>query len=98
MAEKRTKKRSPLRLLSLILLIALLAYFGYMLINQSIVLSSQNKQIARMKENNERLEAEYQALLREIEDKNTLDYISRYMRSHFGMVEDGETRIEVVEP
>ncbi|MBP5662381.1 MAG: septum formation initiator family protein [Clostridia bacterium] len=98
MAEKRTKKRSPLRLLSLILLIALLAYFGYMLINQSIVLSSQNKQIARMKENNERLEAEYQALLREIEDKNTLDYISRYMRSHFGMVEDGETRIDVVEP
>ena len=98
MAEKRTKKRSPLRLLSLILLIALLAYFGYMLINQSIVLSPQNKQIARMKENNERLEAEYQALLREIEDKNTLDYISRYMRSHFGMVEDGETRIDVVEP
>ena len=82
----------------MILFIALLAYFGYMLINQSIVLSSQNKQIARMKENNERLEAEYQALLREIEDKNTLDYISRYMRSYFGMVEDGETRIDVVEP
>ena len=61
------------------------------------MLVDQRKQMERMQEENTRLEEEYQAKLKSVEDKNTLDYIDKYMRSHFGMIKDGETRVDVVE-
>ena len=39
----------------------------------------------------------YQEMIKNVEDKSTLDYIEKYMRSHFGMVQEGETRVDVVE-
>jgi cell division protein FtsB len=68
-----------------------------MYINQGIVLQRQNEQIDRMTQENARLEEEYQAMLQDIQNKNTLEYIDKYMRSHFGMIKDGEIRIDVVE-
>ena len=68
-----------------------------MYINQEIVLAKQREQIRIMQEENTRLEEEYQKMIENIEDKNTLDYIDKYMRSHFGMVQEGETRVDVVE-
>lgn len=90
-------KTSPIRLLCTLLLVALLGYFCYMYINQGIVLSNQRKQIEQMAHENSKLEERYQESLKSIEDKNTLDYIDRYMRDHFGMVQEGEIRVDVVE-
>ncbi len=94
---RRKKKVSPLRLIGTLVLVCLLGYFCYMYINQGIVLQRQNEQIARMTEENARLEEEYQRMLSEVENKSTLEYIDKYMRSHFGMVKDGEIRVDVVE-
>ena len=68
-----------------------------MYINQEIVLAKQREQIRQMQEENTRLEEEYQEMIKNVEDKSTLDYIEKYMRSHFGMVQEGETRVDVVE-
>ena len=68
-----------------------------MYINQEIVLAKQREQIRLMQEENTRLEEEYQKMLKNVEDKSTLEYIDKYMRSHFGMVQEGETRVDVVE-
>ncbi len=94
---KRKAKIAPVRLICTLLLTCLLGYFCYMYINQGIVLKKQNEQIDRMTQENARLEEEYQAMLQEVQNKNTLEYIDKYMRSHFGMVKDGEIRIDVVE-
>lgn len=97
MAKKKNRKPSFLRLLGTAVLVCLLAYFSYMYINQGIVLSRQNEQIERMETENARIEEEYQAMLQQVEDKNTLEYIDKYMRSHFGMVQEGETRVDIIE-
>lgn len=68
-----------------------------MYINQQIVLNRQEEQILRMEEENAKLEEAYQQMLTQVENQNTLEYIERYMRSHFGMVQEGETRIDVIE-
>ncbi len=93
------KKRRPryLRIGAALVLIGLLGYFCYMYINQEIVLAKQREQIRLMQEENIRLEEEYQKMLKNVEDKSTLEYIDKYMRSHFGMVQEGETRVDVVE-
>ena len=93
------KKRRPryLRIGAALVLIGLLGYFCYMYINQEIVLDKQREQIRLMQEENIRLEEEYQKMLKNVEDKSTLEYIDKYMRSHFGMVQEGETRVDVVE-
>ena len=93
------KKRRPryLRIGAALVLVGLLGYFCYMYINQEIVLAKQREQIRIMQEENTRLEEEYQKMIENIEDKNTLDYIDKYMRSHFGMVQEGETRVDVEE-
>lgn len=93
----RKKKTSFLRLLGTTVFVCLLCYFCYMYINQGIVLQRQNEQIARMTQENARLEEEYQRMLSEVETKSTLEYIDKYMRSHFGMVKEGEIRVDVVE-
>jgi cell division protein FtsB len=36
-------------------------------------------------------------MLKEVEDKVSLEHIDKYMRSHFGMVKDGEIRVDIVE-
>ncbi len=97
MAKKKKQKPSILRLLGTAVLVFLLAYFSYMYINQSIVLARQNEQIERMETENARIEEEYQAMLQQVVDKNTLEYIDKYMRSHFGMVQEGETRVDIIE-
>ncbi len=97
MAKKKKQKPSILRLLGTTVLVCLLAYFSYMYINQGIVLARQNEQIERMEQENARIEEEYQAMLQQVEDKSTLEYIDKYMRSHFGMVQEGETRVDIVE-
>lgn len=96
MAKKR-KKKSLFRTVGTLVLVCLLGYFCYMYVNQEIVLSKQHKQIKAMQQENKKLEEEYQEMLKSVEDKNTLDYIDKYMRSHFGMVQEGQTRIDVVE-
>jgi cell division protein FtsB len=78
MAKKKNRKPSFLRLLGTAVLVCLLAYFSYMYINQGIVLSRQNEQIERMETENARIEEEYQAMLQQVEDKNTLEYIDKY--------------------
>lgn len=97
MGKKKNKKPNFLRLFGTLVLIVCLGYFCYMYINQEIVMANQKKQIAQMQQENERLEAEYQEMLKGIDDKNTLEYIDKYMRSHFGMVCEDETRIDIVE-
>ncbi len=97
MAGKAKRKPKVLRLLGTLILVCLLGYFCYMYINQGIVISRQNEQIAQMEAENALLEEEYQKMLQQIEDKNTLEYVDKYMRSHFGMVQEGETRIDIVE-
>ena len=86
-----------LRFIGTLVLVCLLGYFCYMYINQGIVLQRQNEQIDRMTQENARLEEEYQCMLNEVENKATLEHIDKYMRSHFGMVKDGEIRIDIVE-
>ena len=90
-------KASPLRILCTLVLVALLGYFCYMYINQEIVLSNQRKQIEQMELEKSQLEEEYQQSLKNIDDKNTLEYIDRYMRDHFGMVQEGEIRVDIIE-
>ena len=97
MAHKAKRKPKILRLLGTMLLIAILGYCCYMYVNQGMVLSRQNEQIARMEEENALLEEEYQKMLQQVSDKTTLEYVDKYMRSHFGMVQEGEIRIDVVE-
>lgn len=94
MAEKRT--HVFLRVVSVLALLALIGYFGLELIKQQRVLQQQQEKISEMKAYNEKLAEEYEVKLGQIEDKYTLDYINRYMRSHFGMVKEGETRIDVI--
>lgn len=94
MAESGAKKL--LRVISVVVLLALIAYFGVELIKQQRVLEQQEEKIAAMKAYNAKLYEEYEAKLGQIEDKYTLDYINRYMRTHFGMVKEGETRIDVI--
>ena len=94
MAEKRGYVF--FRVISVLLLLALVGYFGLELIKQQRVLQQQQEKISEMRAYNERLAVEYEVKLGQIEDKYTLDYINRYMRSHFGMVKEGETRIDVI--
>ena len=94
MAETWGKKL--LRMISVVVLLALIAYFGVKLIRQQRVLQQQEEKIAAMKAYNDKLAEEYQDRLGQIEDKYTLDYINKYMRAHFGMVKEGETRIDVI--
>lgn len=94
MAEKRG--HVFLRVFSVLLLLALIGYFGLELIKQQRVLQQQQEKINEMEAYNEKLAEEYEVKLGQIEDKYTLDYINRYMRSHFGMVREGETRIDVI--
>ena len=97
MAKRKKNGIRVTRFLITILLICLLGGFSYTYINQEIVLNRQEAQIRRMQEENARLEEKYQDMLRQLDDKNTIEYIDRYMRSHFGMVQDGETRVDIVE-
>ena len=97
MAKSKKNKPNYLRLLGVGALVVVLGYFCYMYINQSIVLSRQEEQIERMEQENARLEEEYQRMLQDVEDRSTLEYIDKYMRKHFGRVEDGEVRVDVVE-
>lgn len=97
MAKKTTKRPKFIRSVTTLVFLAALISFCYIYIKQEIVLVDQRKQMERMQEENTRLEEEYQAKLKSVEDKNTLDYIDKYMRSHFGMIKDGETRVDVVE-
>ncbi len=85
------------RLICMFVLIAILGYFCYKYTQQEIVLASQNKQITQMREENQRLEDEYREMLNSLDDKNTLEYVEKYMRSHFGMVRNGEIRVDIVE-
>ena len=94
---KAKQRPNLLRILGTLVLIALLCYFCYMYINQQIVLNRQNEQITRMETENARLEEAYQQMLAEVNDHNTLDYVEKYMRSHFGMVQKDEIRIDVIE-
>ncbi len=95
MAKKR--KTHPLRLIGTLVLIFLLGSFCYTYINQEMVLKQQQEQIDQMKAENAKIEAAYHQRLKEIEDQTTLEYIDKYMRSHFGMVQEGEIRIDIVE-
>ncbi len=91
-------KRKALRMICiLVVLIGLFGFFCYRYVQQEIVLAGQNKQITKMREENQRLEDEYREMLETVDDKNTVEYIDKYMRSHFGMVRDGEIRVDVVE-
>ena len=94
---KRKKKPSVLRFIGTLVLVCLLGYFCYMYINQGIVLQRQNEQIERMTQENAKLEEKYQQMLKEVEDKVSLEHIDKYMRSHFGMVKDGEIRVDIIE-
>ncbi len=94
---KKKKKTSPLRFLGTLLLVFLLGRFCYTFIQQEIVLNQQKEQMERMQTENARLEEAYQQMLSQVEDQSTLEYIDKYMRSHFGMVQEGETRIDVIE-
>lgn len=92
----KTKKSYPfLRLIGTLVLVFLLGSFCYTYINQEMVLKQQNEQILQMKAENTRLEEAYQEMLREIEDQTTLEHVEKYMRSHFGMVKEGEIRIDI---
>ena len=97
MAKKTKKRPKFIRSVTTLVFLAALISFCYIYIKQEIVLVDQRKQMERMQEENTRLEEEYQAKLKSDEDKNTLDYIDKYMRIHFGMIKDGETRVDVVE-
>lgn len=92
---KKKKPKKFLRLLLTTFFVFLLGSFCYAYINQEIVLNKQEEQIARMQTENAKLEEAYQQILKQVEDKNTLEYIDKYMRSHFGMVQEGETRIDI---
>ena len=92
---KKKKSKKVLRLLLTSFFVLLLGSFCYMYINQEIVLSKQEEQIERMQSENAKLEEAYQQMLKQVEDKNTLEYIDKYMRSHFGMVQEGQTRIDI---
>ncbi len=92
---KKKKSKKALRLLLTTLSVIFLGSFCYVYINQEIVLNKQEKQIERMQTENAKLEEAYQQMLKQVEDKNTLEYIDKYMRSHFGMVQEGETRIDI---
>ena len=50
-----------------------------------------------MKEENAKLEEAYQRNIKNVEDKTTLEYVDKYMREHFGMIGQGDTRIDIVE-
>ncbi len=92
----KTKKSYPfLRLIGTLVLVFLLGSFCYTYINQEMVLKQQNEQILQMKAENTRLEEAYQEMLKEIEDQTTLEHVEKYMRSHFGMVKEGEIRIDI---
>lgn len=95
MASK--KKNKFIRRITAIVFFVSLCAFCYVYVKQETVLSQQKKQMAQIQEENARLEEEYQAKLKSVEDKNTLDYIDKYMRSHFGMVKEGEVRIDIAE-
>ncbi len=97
MPRKKKKKPNLLRMLCTIVLVVLLGSFAYMYINQEIVIAQQKEQISQMQSVNQKLADEWQRMLEKVEDKSTLDYISQYMRSHFGMVQDGEIRVDIVE-
>lgn len=96
MAQKTKKQPKVLRLLGTLVLVCLLGYFCYMYINQEIVFNRQNEQIARMEAENALLEEEYQKMLQG-QNENVLEHIEKYMRTHFGMVQSGQTRLDIEE-
>lgn len=97
MAQRKKKKLNKMRVLGGIVLVVLLISFCITFVKQQIVLTSQAQQIARMKEENAKIEEEYQRMIQSVEDKNTLEYVDKYMREHFGMIGQGDTRIDIVE-
>lgn len=97
MAKKKKKRNKKPKILLLFVIIALLISFCVVYIKQEIILNSQEKQISQMKEQNAVLEEEYQQKLKEVESQNTIEFINSYMRSHFGMVQDGQIRVDVTE-
>lgn len=97
MAKKRKKNFNLVRILGGTVISAFLIYACYSFVNQQVILARQSKQIQQMKQENEQLEQQYQQLLQNAEDKNTLEYVDKFARSHFGMIEKGDVRIDVVE-
>ncbi len=89
-------KKKP-KIFLMFVLIALLVSFCVVYVKQEIVLNSQEKKISEMKQQNAFLEEEYQAKLKEVENQNTIEFINNYMRSHFGMVQEGQIRVDVTE-
>lgn len=94
---KKKEKPNKLRVLGAVVLVVLLISFCVTFVKQQIVINRQEKQIARMREENAKLEDEYQKMIKNVEDKNTLEHIDKYMREHFGMIGQGDTRIDIVE-
>ncbi len=95
--SKKKKKPNKWRVLTSVLLVFMLISFCITFVKQQIVLNNQQEQIARMKEENAKLEEAYQRNIKNVEDKTTLEYVDKYMREHFGMIGQGDTRIDIVE-
>ncbi len=95
--SKKKKNNNILRIVGAFVLVVLLISFCVTFVKQQIVLNNQQQQIARMKEENAKIEEEYRSMIKNVEDKNTLEYVDKYMREHFGMIVDGDTRIDIVE-
>lgn len=97
MANKKKKRKNKPRIILLFAMIALLISFCVVYVKQELVLNSQEKQILQMQQQNAVLEEEYQAKLKEVESQNTIEFINNYMRSHFGMVQEGQIRVDITE-
>jgi len=97
MSGKASNKHKRRKLLFFIIILCALCALTIKLINQKNIMKTQQEQIDKIEDECARLEKEYNELLETVEDKTTLEYAGKYMRSQFGMVADDEIRINVVE-
>jgi cell division protein FtsB len=89
MTAKKTRKLNKRRLLT-VTCIALLAYFGVLVIQQEIELHSIEQQKQELQQQIEEAQAEGNAYRSAIEKVESETYVEREARDKLGLVKDGE--------
>lgn len=88
---KKSKNVMKKRLKTAIVLF-LLGYFGFILIEQEISLNEQRAEIERLTQEIEAVEQQNDEIERMIEYTDTLEFIERAAREYFGWVKEGEIK------
>lgn len=93
MGKYRIKPQVAARLRT-ILLILVIAYFSYQLINQEIRLRKQDEQITQMQEQYDALAESNSQLQNQFDYTQSDEYREQFARDALNMTEDGEIRFE----